>query len=131
MGAVLKAQGYDVIPQVGVSGYYIDLAVRHPKKPGASLLGIEFDGKSYHSGRSARDRDRLRQMTLENQSWKIHRIWSTDWFKIAIQKLNGCCIACGHWKLSVRFDLPSLSEANTKILSRLFASAVLGSLLDR
>jgi very-short-patch-repair endonuclease len=81
VGAVLKAQGYDVVPQVGVSGYYIDLAVRHPKKPGAFLVGIEFDGKSYHSGRSARDRDRLRQMTLENQGWKIHRIWSTDWFK--------------------------------------------------
>jgi very-short-patch-repair endonuclease len=81
VGSVLKAQGYEVVPQVGVSGYYIDLAVRHPQKPGAFLLGIEFDGKSYHSGRSARDRDRLRQMTLENQGWKIHRIWSTDWFK--------------------------------------------------
>jgi very-short-patch-repair endonuclease len=81
VGSVLKAQGYDVVPQVGVSGYYIDLAVRHPRKPGAFLIGIEFDGKSYHSGRSARDRDRLRQMTLENQGWKIHRIWSTDWFK--------------------------------------------------
>lgn len=81
VGAVLKAEVYDVIPQVGVSGYFIDLAVRHPKKPGAFLLGIEFDGKTYHSGRSARDRDRLRQMTLESQGWKIHRIWSTDWLK--------------------------------------------------
>jgi very-short-patch-repair endonuclease len=81
IGSVLKSQGYDVVPQIGVSGYFIDLAVRHPQKPGAFLLGIEFDGKSYHSGRSARDRDRLRQMTLENQGWKIHRIWSTDWFK--------------------------------------------------
>jgi len=34
-----------------------------------------------HLLRSARDRDRLRQMALENQGWKIHRIWSTDWFK--------------------------------------------------
>lgn len=81
VGSVLKANGYDVVPQVGVSGYFIDLAVRHPKKPGTFLLGVEFDGKSYHSGRSTRDRDRLRQMTLENQGWKIHRIWSTDWFK--------------------------------------------------
>lgn len=78
---VLKSHGYDVVPQVGVSGYFIDLGVRHPMKPGAWLLGVEFDGKSYHSGRSARDRDRLRQMALENQGWKIHRIWSTDWFK--------------------------------------------------
>jgi very-short-patch-repair endonuclease len=81
VGSVLKAHGYEVVPQVGVSGYYIDLAIRHPKKPGAFLLGVEFDGKSYHSGRSARDRDRLREMTLVSQGWKLHRIWSTDWFK--------------------------------------------------
>src|SRR4029077_20810444 len=43
--------------------------------------GIECDGASYHSGRSARDRDRLRQEILENQGWRIHRVWSTDWFK--------------------------------------------------
>lgn len=81
IGYFLKNHGYEVVPQVGISGYFIDLAVRHPHKPGAFLLGIEFDGKSYHSGRSVRDRDRLRQMTLERQGWKIHRIWSTDWFK--------------------------------------------------
>ena len=28
-----------------------------------------------------RDRDRLRQEILENLGWKIHRVWSTDWFK--------------------------------------------------
>jgi len=59
VGAVLKEQGLRCCATGGVSGYFIDLAVRHPEKPGAFLLGIEFDGKSYHSGRSARDRDRL------------------------------------------------------------------------
>ena len=88
IGYVLKQHGYEVVPQVGVSGYFIDLAVRHPEKPGVFLLGIEFDGKSYHSGRSARDRDRLRQMTLEKQGWKIHRIWSTDWFKNREAEVN-------------------------------------------
>jgi very-short-patch-repair endonuclease len=81
VGHILREHGYSVVPQVGVSGYFIDLAVRHPAKPGAFLLGIEFDGASYHSGRSARDRDRLREMTLRSQGWNIHRIWSTDWFK--------------------------------------------------
>ena len=81
VGAVLKERGYAVVPQVGVAGFFIDLAVRHPAKPGAFLLGIECDGASYHSGRSARDRDRLRQEILEDLGWKIHRIWSTDWFK--------------------------------------------------
>ncbi|MDQ2773660.1 MAG: DUF559 domain-containing protein [Acidobacteriota bacterium] len=55
--------------------------MRHPAKPGTFLLGIECDGASYHSGRSARDRDRLRQEILENLGWNIHRVWSTDWFK--------------------------------------------------
>ena len=81
VGAVLKENGYEVVPQVGVAGFLIDLGVRHPAKSGAFLLGIECDGASYHSARSARDRDRLRQEILENLGWKIHRIWSTDWFK--------------------------------------------------
>lgn len=81
VGAVLKEKGYEVVPQVGVAGFFIDLGIKHPSKPGAYLLGVECDGASYHSGRSARDRDRLRQEILENLGWKIHRIWSTDWFR--------------------------------------------------
>jgi very-short-patch-repair endonuclease len=81
VGTVLKEKGYEVVPQVGVAGFFIDLGVKHPSKAGTFLLGIECDGAGYHSGRSARDRDRLRQEILENLGWKIHRIWSTDWFK--------------------------------------------------
>ncbi len=72
--------GYQVVPQVGVAGFYVDLAVVDPELPGRFLLGIECDGASYHSSRSARDRDRLRQQVLEDRGWIIHRIWSTDWF---------------------------------------------------
>jgi very-short-patch-repair endonuclease len=81
VGGVLRDKGYEVVPQVGVAGFFIDLGVKHPAKPGAFLLGIECDGAGYHSARSARDRDRLRQEILENLGWKIHRIWSSDWFK--------------------------------------------------
>jgi superfamily I DNA and/or RNA helicase/very-short-patch-repair endonuclease len=81
VGSVLKENGFDVVPQVGVAGFFIDLAVRHPAKLGTFLLGIECDGASYHSGRSARDRDRLRQEILVNLGWKIYRVWSTDWFR--------------------------------------------------
>ena len=81
VGDILKNRGYEVVPQVGVAGFFIDLGVKHPSKPGSFLLGIECDGAGYHSARSARDRDRLRQEILENLGWTIHRIWSTDWFK--------------------------------------------------
>ena len=37
-------------------------------------------GASYHSSKSARDRDRLRQQVLEGLGWTFYRIWSTDWF---------------------------------------------------
>lgn len=76
----LEARGYELHRQVGCSGYRIDLAVVDPDRPGAYLLGIECDGAAYHSARSARDRDRIRQSVLESLGWRFHRIWSTDWW---------------------------------------------------
>jgi superfamily I DNA and/or RNA helicase/DNA-binding transcriptional ArsR family regulator/very-short-patch-repair endonuclease len=77
----ISGLGYDVHSQVGCSGYRIDLAVIDPNNPGKYLMGIECDGASYHSSKSARDRDRLRQQVLESLGWNIYRIWSQDWFK--------------------------------------------------
>lgn len=76
----IESHGYQLHPQVGSGGFFIDLAVVDPEQPGRYLLGIECDGATYHSSRSARDRDRLRQQVLESLGWRIHRIWSTDWF---------------------------------------------------
>jgi len=76
----LRSAGYDVHGQVGLAGFFIDLAVADFDKPGRFVIGIECDGAPYHSSRSARDRDRLRQAVLEDHGWIIHRIWSTDWF---------------------------------------------------
>jgi very-short-patch-repair endonuclease len=77
----LRSAGFGVVPQVGVVGYFIDLAVRHPSRPGEFALGIECDGAMYHSSKSARDRDRLRQEVLERLKWRIYRIWSLDWYR--------------------------------------------------
>ena len=79
----LKRKGYEVTPQLGVAGYRIDVAVKHPDYPGAYLAAIECDGATYHSARSVRDRDRIRQEILEGLGWRgrIWRIWSTDWFR--------------------------------------------------
>lgn len=77
----LKSKGYDVITQVGCSGFRIDMAIRHPRMKGQFAIGIECDGAMYHSSRTARERDRLRQSILEDMGWRIYRIWSTDWIK--------------------------------------------------
>ncbi len=86
----LRREGYSVDAQVGSIGFYIDLAVRHPSEPGSYLLGIECDGASYHSARSARDRDKLRQQALEARGWNIHRIWSTDWWQDREKEIRRC-----------------------------------------
>jgi hypothetical protein len=80
---LLRARGYEVVPQLGVAGFFIDIAVRNPHRRGEFLAAIECDGATYHSGLTVRDRDRLREKVLEDLCWKgkIYRIWSTDWFR--------------------------------------------------
>jgi very-short-patch-repair endonuclease len=76
----LREKGWVVHPQVGCTGFRLDMGVVDPRAPGRYLLGVECDGRTYHSGATARDRDRLRQLVLEGLGWKMHRIWSTDWW---------------------------------------------------
>jgi very-short-patch-repair endonuclease/DNA polymerase III delta prime subunit len=85
---LLHQYGYQTVPQVGVAGFRIDIGVCHPQHPHEYILGIECDGASYHSAKSIRDRDRLRQAILERKGWKIYRIWSTDWFKNRETEVN-------------------------------------------
>lgn len=76
----LTALGYTTESQVGESGFRIDLAVVHQNPERGYILGIECDGKAYHSEWSARARDVWRQRILEKRGWKIHRVWSTNWW---------------------------------------------------
>jgi len=80
VATALRDRGFSVDEQVGASKFRIDLAVRDRREPSRYVLGIECDGATYHSTRTARDRDILRQQVLESMGWRIHRIWSTDWF---------------------------------------------------
>ncbi len=84
----LRDHGLEVDPQIGVAGFRIDLGVRHPDYPHGYLLGVECDGRTYHSALSVRDRDRLREAVLRGLGWDIYRIWSTDWFEDADRELK-------------------------------------------
>ena len=76
----LIARGHRVARQVGIVGYRIDLAILS-EDGDAFDLGIECDGRRYHSAPAARDRDWLRQQVLEGLGWRIHRVWSTAWVR--------------------------------------------------
>ena len=84
----IRSMGCEVVPQVGVAGYFVDIGVQHAKWPHGFILGVECDGASYHSAKSARDRDRLRQEVLEALGWRLHRIWSTDWFNNPLRETD-------------------------------------------
>ncbi|RMG30989.1 MAG: DUF4011 domain-containing protein [Gammaproteobacteria bacterium] len=77
----LTARGWSCESQWGVSGYFVDIAVRDPDRPDRFLAAVECNGAAFHSSRTARERDRLRQQVLESLGWKILRVWSTDWFR--------------------------------------------------
>ncbi len=80
VASALAARGWTVVPQIGVSRFRIDLGVVHPDRPGDYLAGVECDGASYHSGATARDRDKVRAAILEGLGWTLVRVWSTDWW---------------------------------------------------
>jgi len=81
VGEALIQLGLAVDAQVGASKFRIDLAVRDRRDPRRYVLGIECDGATYHSSRTARDRDLLREQVLRHMGWRIHRVWSTEWFR--------------------------------------------------
>lgn len=106
----LTARGYQVRPQIGSQGFYIDLAVVDPDQPGRYVLGIECDGAMYHSARSARDRDRLRQQVLEAVGWRLHRIWSTDWFRDPASEIERVVAAIEEARRLLALDQPDEPE---------------------
>jgi very-short-patch-repair endonuclease len=95
----LEARGFEVVPQVGCSGYRVDLGIKDPERPGRFLLGVECDGAMYHSAKTARDRDRSRAHVLRGLGWRLHRVWSTDWWLDPageLAKIEGALDAARH-----------------------------------
>ena len=69
--------GIDVIKNVGIGGYQIDLAIKKDEK---YVLGIECDGPLFDQFTSSRERDIHRQKYLEQRGWKMYRVWSSNWW---------------------------------------------------
>lgn len=109
----LGLHGFKTVAQVGVAGFFIDIGVLHPDRDGEFILGIECDGAAYHSSKSARDRDRLRQEILEHKGWKIHRIWSTDWFKNRDNEIARLLKVVKELMTAETSEVPPQSELNS------------------
>lgn len=110
----LVTQGYQIHTQVGASGYRIDMAVIHPTIPGRYVLAIECDGAAYHSSKTARDRDRLRQEILESKGWNFYRIWSTTWIHDTVNEKQHLKSAIDQ---AIKNYLPDAERTSRPVLS--------------
>ena len=68
-------------------GFRIDIILKS-KKTGKPAIAIECDGAKYHSSPEAYAWDMFRQEQLENQGFKFHRIWSTNWWNNTEKEVN-------------------------------------------
>ena len=127
VAAKLRSLGYDIHEEVATGGKFIDLAVVDPEHPGRYILGIECDGASYHSSRSARDRDRIREQHLRNLDWRLSRIWSTDWFRNPERELNRTVEAIEQAKAATSTDR-SIRDKNRPHIERADGGVVASAL---
>ena len=72
--------GYRYQTAVGHSRFKVDIAVVHPRNPEAYLLGILLDGDSYRQSSNTKDREISQISILNGLGWKIHRVWTMDWW---------------------------------------------------
>ena len=77
---LLESKGFRAIPRFGPPGSAgVDIAVGHKKLSGRFPLAIEGDGATARTGRSTRDRDRLRGEALKAMGWEVHHVRTLDW----------------------------------------------------
>ncbi len=78
---VLDKNGYSYQCNVGHSKFKLDIAVVNPFDENEYLLGIMLDGDTYKASlNNTKDREISQIEILKGLGWKIHRIWTMDWW---------------------------------------------------
>ena len=86
--AFLEKKGYRTDTHVGHSEYRIDIGVIDPENPDRYALGILLDGDAYGAAKTTRDREIAQISVLEGLGWRIHRVWTMDWWDNARAELD-------------------------------------------
>ncbi len=82
LGALI-AGGLRAVPDVGLSGFKVDIAIVDPDDPDRRVLGILLDGEAWHKRPTVGDRDVLPASLLRGKmGWSaIERIWMPMWLR--------------------------------------------------
>lgn len=86
--AYLKEQGFETARNVGHSEYKLDIGVIDPEKPEQYKLGIMLDGRAYGTAKTTRDREIAQIGVLNGLGWRIHRVWTMDWWDNTQKELD-------------------------------------------
>lgn len=84
----LEKLGYQVDTNIGCSGYRIDIGIVDKGNPSNYRLGIICDGENYRRAKMARDREIVQNSVLKMLGWKIHKVWTLDWWENPNAVLN-------------------------------------------
>ena len=84
----LQEDGYNVMTNIGSSGFKIDLGITNPDIPSEYVLGVLLDGYNYRESKTAKDREIIQIEVLRLLGWKIHKVWSCDWWDNQDKVLN-------------------------------------------
>jgi len=90
----LRALGYAVWVDVGLSDFRVDLEVAHPADPEQPLVAVLLDGPSWRQRRTVADRDGLPVDVLQRMMrWPaVERVWLPEWLarrEETLQRLAG------------------------------------------
>lgn len=88
MADEIRKHGYDVVTNIGCSGYRIDIGIVNKAKPSEYILGILCDGNNYNAAKTAKDREIIQHEVLKLLGWTLYKIWSTDWWENADRVLS-------------------------------------------
>lgn len=84
----LDNAGYTYQRTIGHSKFKMDLAVVDPENSEKYLLGILLDGDSYRQASNTKDREVAQKSVLNGLGWKLHRIWTMDWWDNKEKEIN-------------------------------------------
>lgn len=76
----ISDMGFQYQNAVGRSKFKVDIAVINPYDEEEYLLGILLDGESYGQSFGTKDREVAQISVLQGLGWKLHRIWTMDWW---------------------------------------------------
>jgi hypothetical protein len=75
------AQGHSATVHWGNDGFCVDVALRHPTSPEDVTVGVLCDNTRFAKAPDRVEWDLFRTAMLRGQGWKLHRLWTPQFFR--------------------------------------------------